>query len=264
MSGGVRMRLSQSGKAFCSERELSDLGLIRLLTAVIGEDTKLLCTFLCEAPDEPERTQRKAFINGVIDNKDEQEFLQAIQSGAHNLSKIKHLYAENYESDALYWFRYVQHYVEVIQTLAAIGFDDESAHSQRFRLLVNAIRREKESIAFQTLCKALQTTLSALREWHSSAMWYQVTEGAFSTTAWLPDTKEKAFSERTSERIDRLFGNAAVESCRSRSLSDTDKYLRQVCAKHTPVLQSFESLADTAKRYRYIDLQSLSQDIRIV
>ncbi|MBQ3068976.1 MAG: hypothetical protein IJD01_03390, partial [Clostridia bacterium] len=61
------MRLFQSGKAFCSERELSDLGLIRLLTAVIGEDTKLLCTFLYEAPDESERTQRKAFINGVID-----------------------------------------------------------------------------------------------------------------------------------------------------------------------------------------------------
>ncbi len=258
------MRLFESGKAFCGERELSDLGLKRLLTAVIGNDTKSLCTFLCEVPDESERTRRKTFINGVIDNKDQQEFLQAVQSGAHNLPKIKHLYSQDYESDVLYWFRYVQNYVDVIQTLATIKFDDESAHSERFRLLVSVIRCESESVAFQTLCKALQTTLSALREWQSSAVWYQVTEGAFSTTAWLPDTKEKAFSERTSERICRLFGNAAVESCRSLSLSDTDKYLRQVCAKHTPILQSFESLANMAKQYMYIDFQSLSQDIRIV
>lgn len=258
------MRLFKSGKVFCGERELSDLGLKRLLTAVIGDDIKSLCTFFCEAPDESERTQRKAFINGVDKSKDQQEFLQAVQSGAHNLSKIKHLYSGDYKSDMLYWFRYVQNYIEAIHTLATINFDDESTHSERFCMLVSEIRRENESMAFQTLCEALQATLSVLREWQSATMWYQVTEGAFSTTAWLPDTKEKAFSERTSERVCRLFGNTAVESCRSLSLSDTDEYLRQVCAKHTPISQSFESLADTAKRYRYIDFQSLSQDICIV
>ncbi len=258
------MRLLKGGKAFCSDRELSDLGLKRLLATVIGDDTKPLCAFLCEAPDEFERKQRKAFINGVGDSNDQQEFLRAVQSVAHNMSKIKHLYSQDYESDVLYWFRYAQGYIEAIQTLATKNFEDESLHSERFCTLVCEIRREYESVAFQTLCEALQTTLSALREWQSATVWYQVTEGSFSTTAWLPDTKDKSFLVRTSESIRRLFGDAPRESPRPLSLSSTDEYLRQVCAKSLPILQSFESLANTAKRYAYFDFQSLSQDIRIM
>ncbi len=258
------MRIFESGEVFCGDRELSDLGLKRLLATVIGDDTEQMCAFLCEAPDAFERKQRKDFIKSVGDSEDQRAFLRAMQFGAHTLSKLKHLYAQDYASDVLYWFRYAQSYIETVRTLATASFDDKDLHSARFCMLVHEVRREYEHEAFGALNDALQATLAELGEWRSAVAWYQVTEGAFSNTAWLPDAEDNSFSECTGESLRRLFGDAPSESPRPLSLSNADEHLRWLCAKDLSVLQSFESLATMAKRYAYIDLQSLSQDIRIV
>lgn len=256
------MRLFQNDHPFLSERTLTDLGLRRVFAVALGNEGETLCAYFSGAPDSAEREVRRRFFRSVMQNEEERAFLRAAATHAHEIDKLRSLYGNEREREALYWLRRVQSYTATVTALATTRFSDETSVSERVLQIVETLRREHESATFKRLHDRLRRTEECLGEWRSTALYWQVANASIALGAWCPTT-EPLVSRRMSETLLRLFGDAPEEAPRAGTLAQADAFFKQLCAHEPTVAQALEELMKAAAVYPYAALEALARDIRV-